>query len=115
QVARRFTAMDLVERDLLGERLRVRDDVRLVESSRPVDGEWVPVSQRLVQESGLRWSGGVDLYGAALLSDCDGTRPLGELVGVLAAATGLGPGEVAEQVVPVVHRLVEQGFLVADA
>jgi len=112
QVALRFAALDLLERDLLGERLRLRDDVRLAESSRAAEGEWLPVAQRLVQESGLRWSGGVDLYGAALLADCDGSRPLGDLVGVLAAATGLGPGEAAEQVLPVVRRLVERGFLV---
>jgi len=69
-------------------------------------------SQLLHQEAGLRWTGEVDAYGATLLAGCDGTRRLGELVAVLAAAAGLGAGEAAEQVVPVVRRLVEQGFLV---
>jgi SAM-dependent methyltransferase len=112
QVAARFAAMDLLERDLLAERLRLRDDVRLVSTEQPLDGQWLPVAQRLTQHSGLRWSGGVDLYGAALLAGCDGERRLGELVDVVAAAAGLGPGEAAEQVLPVVTRLVEQGFLV---
>jgi hypothetical protein len=31
---------------------------------------------------------------------------------VLAASAGLADGEAAEQVLPVVRRLVEQGFLV---
>ena len=113
QVAQRFAAMDLLGDSLLDRRLRLRDDVRLSSTSRPAQGEWLPVAQRLVQETGLRWSGGVDLYGAALLAGCDGTRPLGSLVDVLAAATGLSTGEAVEQVLPVVERLVEQGFLVA--
>lgn len=41
-----------------------------------------------------------------------GTRPLGALLAVLAASAGLSDGEVAGQVLPVVRRLVEQGFLV---
>lgn len=113
QAAGRFAALDLLERDLLDARLALRDDVRLESLARPAGGTWEPVGQRLVQASGLRWSGGTDAYGAALLAGCDGTRRLGELVGVLAAATGLAPGEAAEQVIPVVRRLVERGFLVA--
>jgi SAM-dependent methyltransferase len=112
QVALRFAALDLLETDLLAQPLRLRDDVRLLSTERPVDGDWHPVALRLVQETGLRWSGGLDHYGAALLAGCDGERPLGTLVGVLAAATGLSEGEAAEQVLPVVRRLVEQGFLV---
>jgi hypothetical protein len=111
QVELRFAAMDLLERDLLGESLRLRDDVRLVTTESVREADWMPLAQRLQQESGLRWSGGIDHYGAALLAECDGTRRLGELVQVLAAATGLSDGEAAEQVLPVVQRLVEQGFL----
>jgi len=112
QVAARFAAMDLLETDLLAQPLRLRDDVRLLSTERPVDGDWHPVALRLVQEAGLRWSGGLDHYGAAMLAGCDGTRPLAASVQVLAAATGLSAGEAAEQVLPVVRRLVEQGFLV---
>jgi hypothetical protein len=113
QVDARFAAMELLETDLLAAHLRLRDDVRLATASRAVDDDWHPERLRLEQSAGLRWSGGVDHYGAALLAGCDGSRPLGALVGVLAAATGLSDGEAAEQVLPVVRRLVEQGFLVA--
>ncbi len=54
----------------------------------------------------------MDDYGATLLAGCDGRRRLGELVEVLAAAAGLGFGAAAEQLLPVVRRLVQQGFLV---
>ena len=76
------------------------------------DDGWYADSQLLQQEAGLRWSGGVDSYGATLLAGCDGTRPMGALLSVLASSTGLTDDEAAEQVLPVVRRLVEQGFLV---
>ena len=65
----------------------------------------------LQQQAGLRHAGGVDVYGATLLAGCDGTRRLGELLAVLAGSAGLSELEAAEQVLPVVHRLVQQGFL----
>jgi hypothetical protein len=114
QVAARFAAMDLLETDLLDARLRLREDVRLHQVARATDEGWVADSQVLQQGSGLRWSGGVDVYGATLLAGCDGRRRLGELLSVLAASAGLADGEAAEQVLPVVRRLVEQGFLVAE-
>ena len=76
------------------------------------DEGWIAQTQVLQQEAGLRWSGGVDVYGATLLAGCDGSRRLGELLSVLASAAGLTDAEAAEQVVPVVERLVQQGFLV---
>jgi hypothetical protein len=111
QVGAHFAALDLLETDLLDVRLRLREDVRLHQVARRTDDGWIADAQVLQQEAGLRWSGAVDDYGAALLAGCDGTRRLGELVAVLAASAGLSDGEAAEQVVPVVRRLVEQGFL----
>jgi hypothetical protein len=105
-------AMDLLESSLLNARLRLRDDVRLHQVGRPGPEGWEAESSVLQQSSGLRWSGGVDAYGAQLLAGCDGTRRLGELVSVLAGSAGLTDAEAAEQVLPVVERLVEQGFLV---
>ena len=112
QVGAHFAALDLLDGDLLDARLRLRDDVRLHSVARRTDEGWAADAQLLQQEAGLRWSGGVDVYGATLLAGCDGSRRLGELVGVLAASAGLSDGEAAEQVVPVVRRLVEQGYLV---
>jgi hypothetical protein len=111
QIGAHFAALDVLETDLLDARLRLRDDVRLHQVARRTDEGWVADAQILQQEAGLRWSGGVDVYGATLLAGCDGTRRLRELVGVLAASAGLAEGEAGEQVVPVARRLVEQGFL----
>ena len=112
EVLDHFSRLDALSGDLLELRLRLREDVRLHQvAARGPDG-WAVHSQLLQQEAGLRWTGGVDAYGATLLAGCDGTRRLGDLVSVLAASAGLSDGEAAEQIAPVVRRLLEQGFLV---
>ena len=112
QVQAHFGALDLLETDLREARLRLRDDVRLHSVAVRTDEGWYADAQLLQQEAGLRWSGGVDVYGATLLAGCDGRRRLGDLLAVLAGSAGLTDAEAAEQVLPVVERLVERGFLV---
>jgi hypothetical protein len=106
-----FARRAVLEGDLLQARLRLRADVRLHEvAARTAEG-WEPVVQRLQQEAGLRWSGGIDPYGASLLAACDGRQPLGALIELLAAALDEPVGDLTEQVLPVISRLVGQGFL----
>jgi methylase of polypeptide subunit release factors len=111
QVPAFFAARDALDRGLLATAWRLREDVRLHSVAQRTEDGWYVQGQRLQQERGLRWSGGIDVYGAALLAGCDGTRRLGELVAVLAASAGIGEDEAAEQVLPVLERLVQQGFL----
>ncbi len=115
QVRAHFAGLDLLGTDLREARLALRDDVRLHQVARRTDDGWYADGQVLQQEAGLRWSGGVDAYGATLLAGCDGTRPLGDLLAVLASSAGLSEGEAAEQVLPVVTSLVAKGFLVPAA
>jgi hypothetical protein len=112
QVDAHFVGRRALERGLLATAWRLRDDVRLHQVARRTEDGWYADAQVLQQEAGLRWSGGVDVYGATLLAGCDGTRPLGDLLAVLASSAGISEAEAAEQVLPVVERLVEQGFLV---
>ena len=112
QVPAFFTRQEALDKGVLAMAWRLRPDVRLHQVARRTDEGWLADAQVLQQEAGLRWSGGIDVYGATLLAGCDGTRRLGELLDVLASAAGLTADEAAEQVVPVVERLVEQGFLV---
>ena len=112
EVLDHFVRLDALSGDLLELRPRLRDDVRLHQvAARGADG-WAVHSQLLQQEAALRWTGGVDAYGATLLAGCDGTRRLGDLISVLAASAGLAGGDAAEQVLPVLRRLIEQGFLI---
>jgi SAM-dependent methyltransferase len=111
EVLAHFARRDLLEGDLMQARLRLRQDVRLHQVATRTGEGWRADNQLLQQEAGLRWTGGVDGYGATLLAACDGTQPLQSLVAVLAASVGLSVAEAAEQVLPVVRQLVEQGFL----
>jgi SAM-dependent methyltransferase len=111
EVLAHFARRDLLEGDLMKACLKVREDVRLHQVATRTEDGWRAGNQLLQQEAGLRWTGGVDVYGATLLAACDGTQPLDGLVAVLAASVGLSVAEAAEQVLPVVRRLVEQGFL----
>jgi methylase of polypeptide subunit release factors len=97
---------------LLDKAWRLRDDVRLHQVASRDDEGWLVDSQLLQQSEGLRWSGGTDEHGAALLAACDGTVPLRTLFRLLAAGAGITEGEAVETGLPVVRRLVEQGFLV---
>ncbi len=111
EVLAHFARRDLLDADLLEARLRLRDDVRLHQvAGRTAEG-WMADTLVLRQERGLRWDGGVDVYGATLLAACDGTQRLGDLLAVLAASADLSVDEAAEQVLPVLRRLVQQGFL----
>ena len=112
QVEAFFARQASPEQGLLATPWRLRDDVRLHQVARRTEDGWYAEAQVLQQERGLRWSGGVDVYGATLLAGCDGTRRLGDLLAVLAGSAGLSEAEAAEQVLPVVERLVQQGFLV---
>jgi len=107
-----FARQRALDRGVLATAWRLRDDVRLHQTARRTEDGWYAEAQVLRQERGLRWSGGGDVYGATLLAGCDGTRRLGELLAVLALSAGISEDDATEQVLPVVERLIEQGFLV---
>jgi SAM-dependent methyltransferase len=112
QVPEFFLRQRVLDRGVLSTAWRLREDVRLHQVAQRSDEGWLADTQVLQQEAGLRWSGGVDVYGATLLAGCDGSRPLGDLLSVLAGSAGISEQEAADQVVPVVERLVQQAFLV---
>jgi SAM-dependent methyltransferase len=112
EVLDHFARLDALDGDVLDRAWRLRDDVRLHQVAERDDEGWMVESQRLQQSRGLRWTGGTDEHGAALLAACDGTMPLRTLFQLLAVGAGIPEQEAVEQGLPVVQRLVEQGFLV---
>ena len=112
EVIDHFARREALTAGLLDICWRLREDVRLHQVASRDDEGWLVDSQLLQQSDGLRWSGGTDEHGAALLAACDGMTPLRTLFSVLAAAAGITENEAVESGLPVVHRLVEQGFLV---
>jgi SAM-dependent methyltransferase len=112
EVLDHFARRDALATDLLDVSWRLRDDVRLHQVATRDDDGWLVESQRLQQSTGLRWAGGTDEHGAALLAACDGTMPLRTLFSLLATGAGISESEAVDGGLPVVRRLVEQGFLV---
>jgi Methyltransferase small domain len=101
---------------LLEVTLAVAPDVVLDERARPAGGDgWAVSDRRLRQTAGLCREGALDGPTAALVAACDGTRPLGTVIGDAASVSGSDPAGLARAALPVVARLVEQGFLLPAA
>ncbi|MCU1672534.1 MAG: methyltransferase [Frankiales bacterium] len=112
EVLDHFARRDALAAGVLDRAWRLRADVRLHQVASHEDDGWYVESQLLQQSAGLRWSGGTDEHGAALLAGCDGTVPLRMLFSLLAVSAGIPDEDAVAQGLPVVQRLVEQGFLV---
>jgi methylase of polypeptide subunit release factors len=84
--------------------VRVRQDLH------SVDG-WQTSLSQLRHSHGMRWELEADDPVAALVGACDGSRPLGLLVDVLALSLGAPGQDVAQALLPVVRDLVGRGFL----
>jgi len=67
---------------------------------------------QLRQAGGLRWELEVDDAVAALVAACTGEATLAVVLSVLAAAVSAGTDEVITALLPVVHDLIDRGFLV---
>lgn len=116
-ILRVFAAQDYLtgledERAALGHAFALADDERLDQTLRVRDGEFVIERTLLRLERGLPFEGAVDGYALHVLSRCDGTRPLGELLDEIAGAAGLDPEVFVPSSLAVVRRLLELGFLV---
>jgi hypothetical protein len=100
---------------LAGAHLRVAPDVVLDERAGPADGRWGVTDRRLRQTAGLCREGEVDGAVAAIVAGCDGTRPLADVLAGAALAAGAAPDGLTRAALPVIRRLVEQGFLLPAA
>jgi hypothetical protein len=91
--------------------LRVAPDVVLDERAGPTGEGWTVTDRRLRQTAGLCREGEVDGGVAAIVAACDGSRPLGAVLAAAARSAGADAGTLARAALPVIRRLVEQGFL----
>jgi hypothetical protein len=100
---------------LLATPLRAAPDLVLVRES-VLDGKgWTTAVARMRQTHAMRWEVEVDEPIAALVSGCDGNRPVQQLVTVLAAALDRPTAELAETVLPVCRDMIQYGFLLPPA
>jgi hypothetical protein len=96
---------------LLGHPLRAAPGVRLDTAASIGETGWEPVARMLRFDTGFRWTLPTDEAAAALVAGCDGTRPLGDLIAVLCAATGVGADVLGPVVCSTVRGLVDRGVL----
>ena len=92
-------------------RLRLRAAADVVVDVRYRAGRDEPEAVVARRETGFAWAGALDGFGHQVLDGADGSRTVGEVVAALAATEGLDVGETLTAAVPVVRRLVEEGFL----
>ena len=99
------------ERDLLNAHLKLATNVKLDQVCEATNGAWLPVSGCVRRIGGIQFSGALDGPSAAALAQWDGTRPLKDLLRELAAALKRDSSPFVDAALPVIRRLVEQGFL----
>lgn len=89
----------------------VAEGQRLRQTLAPRGTEYVVEEAEVELRGGLAFRGTVDAYGFHLLRQCDGRRPLREVVTELARLGGVDVDALAATVIGVVRRLIAFGFL----
>jgi precorrin-6B methylase 2 len=103
------------EGDLLDARLKLAPNVKLDQVCEVLNGSWAAVSGRVRRVGGLEFSGALDGPSAAAVAKWNGTRPLRDEFTELAAALNVEFQAFVPKALPIVRRLVEQGFLLPAA
>jgi SAM-dependent methyltransferase len=114
-VARLFALTDFLDTHddagLLASRLRLPAETHLVQESSPGADDWQVTSSLLRRDGGLAYAGTIDPAGAALLSRCDGSRPLAALLDSLADEIGVERAEAVPGWLATVRHLVQAGLI----
>jgi hypothetical protein len=103
------------EMDLLDVCLKLAPNVRLEQVCEATGGAWHAVSGVVRRVGGLEYSGALDGPSAAAVAQWDGTRPLKDYLRELAVALKVDFNALVPSALPIVRRLVEQGFLLPAA
>ncbi|MGH3081460.1 MAG: methyltransferase [Gaiellaceae bacterium] len=115
---RLFAAQDLLQTkgdDLLAERFRLHDDVRLEHSARPTDDGWSLAGAELVLTDGLPFRAGLDEATSAIVRRLSPTGPLGAILADAAAELGIDAGRFQPAGVEFVKQLLELGYVVPES
>ncbi len=99
---------------LMGQRLLVSPELRLVQESKRAAGKWQVVGAQLYLARGLPFRGNVDSRVAGLVARCDGHAPLRDVIGQMATALGVGVERITPECLAVARQLIERGFLLPE-
>jgi len=117
QILRIFAAQDFLEEladdeGFLDQRFVLAPDHEMRHTLRAENGNWVVTSATLRQTVGFEFAGNLDVNVVSLLSGCDGSRTLRELLAELAHRLSVGFSVVAPVGLEVMRSLMRSGFLV---
>jgi methylase of polypeptide subunit release factors len=117
QILRIFAAQDFLEEleedeGFLDQRFLLAPDHEMRHALRAENGKWVVTSASLRQTGGFEFAGNLDVNVVSLLSGCDGSRTLRDLLAELAHRLGVGFEVVAPVGLEVMRSLMRSGFLV---
>jgi predicted RNA methylase len=96
---------------LLATALQIVPEALLQHSSRSDGESWKPDKIVLRHTKGIHYAGNLDALAVRLLGQCNGRRPLGELVDDLAQSLGVDRNRITDSTLEIVRRLIERGFL----
>jgi hypothetical protein len=118
-IVRGFALRDFLEnaRDdgaLLDSRLRPATELRWEQEWQADDPGWQPATCRLRLAAGLAYARTANGPVVDLIGNCRGRQPLRHVVSELAQTQGLSLEAAAPAYLPLVRRLVEQGFFLPD-
>jgi 16S rRNA G966 N2-methylase RsmD len=99
------------DEDFLNVHLKLAPNVRLEQICEPTNGAWRPISGCVRRVGGLEYSGSLDGPSAAALARWDETRPLKDYLSELANTLSTDLATLLPKALPIIRRLVEQGFL----
>jgi hypothetical protein len=117
QILRIFAAQDFLEElandeDFLDQRFVLAPDHEMRHTLRAENGKWVVTSATLRQTGGFEFTGNLDVNVVSLLSGCDGSRTLRDLLAELARPLGVDFSVVAPVGLEIMRSLMRSGFLV---
>jgi methylase of polypeptide subunit release factors len=110
EIERWFAVKDWLAADpsgMLGALLTLGPDVVLEQHAWASDA---PVAV-LRRTGGMQWSGPVDAFGVDVLAGLDGEKTAADVVLKVAISHGIAPETALEQAIPVLARLMEEGFV----
>lgn len=115
QIQRVFAAQTALadpagESALLRLKLKLAPAARLEQTLRCDHGAWVPTLSKLTMNDGLSLQTALAPPVAAFVAQHDGTRTAGDLAKAAAAGWGTTPEQAERSVVPVLARLMREGY-----
>ena len=113
--ARDFLAAHEGDEALLDATPRVAPDCHLRQEHRWAEGRWQPQAVRLEQREALRRGLGLEPNVALFLGSFDGRRTVRDAVAELAVEADAEPSQIQAEVLQVVRRMIDLGFLLAPS